>query len=39
MEMNVKAGEFDDYRRYTEYKFNWSKIKPTKKNSILDKIY
>ncbi len=35
MEMNVKAGEFNDYRKYIEYTFNWNKIKPVKKNSIL----
>jgi hypothetical protein len=39
MKMNVKVGEFDDYRKYFEYSINWNKIKPVKKNSILDKIY
>ena len=39
MEMNVRENEFDDYRKYTEYTFNWDKVKPIKKESILDQIY
>ena len=37
--MNVRENEFDDYRKYTEYTFNWDKVKPIKKESILDQIY
>ncbi len=39
MGMKVREGEFDDYRRYTEYTFKWEKVQPVKLKSILEQIY